>query len=805
MFGLHNRKGGRLPNVLRDAREKLKNTNGGLTAALVLAALYFGREVFVPLALAGLLAFLLAPACTRLERWGIKRVPAALLVILLSLVGSCTLGWVVLGQVYNLAAELPQYQQNIVGKVDRLHLHSPGRLSGTVEMVSTLSKQIAGEATKAPDVHADLPRRRPTAQKAGALDPAAVTTQPITVKVAEPEESMLTIAGRTIKPLVQPLITATVVIIFLVFILLGRESFRDRALRLAGSGRIHVTTAAIEDASSRVSRFLQMQLVINICYGGVVGLVLWWIGIPHVLLWAVLTCILRFVPYIGIILAAAGPLLLSVAVSPNWTELVWTVAMFGSLEIITANFAEPVLYGATTGMSAIAILVAAIFWTLLWGLPGLLLSTPLTVCLIVIGRQVPQLNYLEVLFGEETELPPSERFYQRLLVSNVHDATSLLVEQLKTKSLECISDDVLVPALTQIEEARHAEEVTSARADELLLSVEEILEDIVGRTGDAAKPESLLRKRVACVPARDFGDEIASQMAQQALAGIARVRVFHADSATPDMLQSLNDGNFDVICVIGIPPRALRYIRMRCHQIRNRFPDAVIVACLLSKESDLSNLRSRVPTEDAQHVVCSLQLMKTYIVSILNLDSLPVEASTQTSSETRAGTDLKEPIREIQIADVLDGTEEDIFGRLTADLARSFDAPIALITVMDGQRRHWEAQCGLPEQTLLSDSERDVSVCSKIVLSEGSLFISDINEDERFSNDAFVISKGIRFYAGTPLKAQDGEVMGSLCVLDTRPRDVTDEQKAALTSIASSVMTAIELQAVAEPETKSKS
>ncbi len=793
-----------LPNVLSDPREKIKNSNDGLTAALVLATLYFAREVFVPLALAGLLAFLLAPACARLERWGAKRGPAALLVVVLSLCAAGTLGWVVLGQVYNLAVELPQYQENISAKVDKLHLHSAGRLTRTVEMLTTLSKQVAGEAPEDRAVPAPFPRARPKASKSTLPQAIPPLTQPIPVKVEEPTESMLTVAGRSIKPLLQPLTTAMIVVIFLVFILLGREGLRDRALRLAGSGRLHVTTTAIEDASARVSRFLQMQLIVNICYGALVGVLLWWIGVPHALLWAVLTCVLRFVPYVGIVLAAAGPLLLSLAITPSWGPLAWTMAMFGTLEIVTANFAEPVLYGTSTGMSAIAILVAAIFWTLLWGMPGLLLSTPLTVCLIVIGRQVPHLSYLDVLFGEEAELAPSERFYQRLLVSNSHDARSLIAEQLKTKSRECVWDDVMVPALTQIEEARHAEEITSARADELLLGVEEITEDLTISTASPAGPEPLSAKRVACVPARDFGDEVAAQLAQQIIADLSLVRVLHADSSTPDLLQGLEDGRFEVICVIGIPPRALRHIRMRCHQIRARFPEATVVACLLSEASDLSNLRSRIPIEDAQHVVSSLHLMKTYVASVLYPSSLPVEAPPKSSEDTKPGRQLSDTIDELHQGDVFDAPKQDIFSRLTADLARSFDAPIALITARDSQRRFWEAQCGLPEQNLLADSERDISVFSMIVLPDGGLFVADINDDARFSNDAFFLSKGLRFYAGMPLKAHDGEVMGSLCVLDTRPREVTDEQKAALTSIASSVMTAIELHDTAEPETPSQ-
>lgn len=783
--------------VLKEVREHLKGTDSALvTGILVTAVLYFAREVFVPLAMAGLLAFLLAPVATQMERWGVRRAPAGLLVILLSLAGVGALGWVVLGQVYNLAVELPRYQQNVTGKIESLHLNSAGQLSSTVEMLTSVGKQITSGGAVTPPIVPVTPRRRSTAHSSA--NPAEVASkgpaQPVPVRIEEPEESMLTVAGRTMVPLLHPLTTTFIVVIFLVFMLLGRDDLRDRGLRLAGSGRIHLTTSAIEDASRRVSRYLQMQLVVNLCYGAVAGLSLWAIGIPHPLLWAVLTCGLRFVPYIGILMASAGPLLLSTAVSPHWRELALTVAMYAVLELATANFVEPMLYGASTGISAMAILVAAIFWTLLWGLPGLLLSTPLTVCLVVIGRQVPRLRYLEVLFGEEAALPSAERFYQRMLVANPRDATALVEEMLKGKPRDEVYDEVLIPALTLIEEARHSEEMTDTRAEEVLQGVEELAEDVTSRAATVAAPEREATKQVVCLPARDFADEVACQLALQVLTGTASVRVVSIDSPTEEIFEMLEAVQPDVMCVVGVPPRALRHIRLRCHQLRTQFPNAVVVACVLSKESDLSNLRSRIPTEDAQHVVCSLHLLKDYMSSLLHPEALPVEGVPGAEGKSGPRKELSEAIREIQQVDVFDGPEEGLFNRLATNLARSFDAPIALITVTDGQRHFWEAQCGLPDDTLSTlSSERDLSICSRVVFSDTSLVVGDTAEDGRFADDPFLKDKGIRFYAGAPLKTHDGEVIGSLCVLDTRPRQATELQKDTLISLAHAVVTAIEL------------
>ena len=540
------------------------------------------------------------------------------------------------------------------------------------------------------------------------------------------------------------------------------------------------------------------QRVICAC-GSVAGVCLWFIGVPNPLLWALLVCLLRFVPYIGIFLAAAGPLFLSLAVSPHWSVLLWTAFMFLMLELITGNIVEPLLYSSSTGLSPIAVLIAAIFWTLLWGLPGLLLSTPLTVCLVVIGRQVPQLPYLDVLFGDETALPPSERFYQRLLSSNTPEARALLQDLLATEPKEQVYGSVVIPALTLIEESRHAEGLTSSRGEEVLQAVEELTEDIASRAR-VSEPSTLTKpKLVVCIPARDFADEVACQLATHILTPNSTVRVISADTPTSDILQTLASLRPDAICVVGIPPQSLRHIRLRCHQVRGRFPEAVIVACLLSEQCDLSNIRSRVPTEDAQHVVCSLQLMEAYLSSLL-YPATPLEVCVQDSDEvTEPKEDVAESLLEMQRVGILDESEEGAFQRLATNLARSFDAPVVLVTAAhEGQL--WVAQCGLSDDSLsFVNQAQDSYFLTRIVSSEGILVISDTAEGPLYASESFFRERGIRFYAGTPLKSHDGMVMGSLCVLDTRPRQITEKQKEMLLWIAEVVTTAIELQEAAPP------
>ena len=779
--------------MIGEVRDNLKRPDSALIPGiLIVAVLYLAREVFVPLALAALIAFVLAPAAVRLERLGLKRAPAALLVILLSLAGTAVLGWVLLGQIYSLVVEFPQYRQNVSDKIDSLHLDSAGKFTSTIEMLNGLNKRM-GSSESAPatpliPVEHHAPRRRTGADK---TPTPPQPTQPVAVRIDQPEESMLSLAERTILPLVHPLTTTFIVVIFLVFMLIGRDDLRDRGYKLAGAGRMHVTTTAMRDATIRVSRYLQMQLIVNLSYGAVMGFALAWIGVPHPLLWAVLTCVLRFIPYVGIMMAASGPLLLAAASSPHWRELIWTVVAYGVLEIVAANFLEPMLYGASTGISAIAVLIAAVFWTFLWGLPGLLLSTPLTVCLIVIGRQVPRLHYLDVLFGERTGLPPSEHFYQRMLASNTRNAQELVEGLLKTRPRAEVYDSVILPALTMIEEARHSEEMTTARAEEVLQSVEELVEGLTTEAAAADKPETPAANTVLCIPARDFADEIACEMARQVLQDTASAWILPANSSLANVQEMVTRIQPKVICVVGVPPRAVRHSKMRCHQIRLRFPESVVVACILSDENELSSLRSRIPTEDAQHVVSSLQLMTHYLASVLDPKSIAIPVNQDTISGGESAKDLAEDIEEVKQLDPFDGPVEEMFKRLATDLARSFDAPIALITAADGEKHFWEAQCGLPEDSLSADtSARSCSICNRVA-SDSIEVVADTAEDDRFASDPFLRDHGIRFCIAAAIKDHDDKVIGSLCVLDTRPRQITEKQKESMVAMTKSIIMAI--------------
>ncbi|MGH6925642.1 MAG: AI-2E family transporter, partial [Propylenella sp.] len=410
---------------------------------VVVAGLYFGRDILVSLALAMLVSLALAPLVRSLRR---ARVPdpiavsaavaAAFLVIL-------AVGWVVASQGADLAGRLPAYQRNIETKVDALFTSPPGArlFQRATEMARDIGRKVEEETNGEEEDTSVF-------SVGGEADRA-----PLPVVIRDPETTPMQMVRTIIGPVLGPLATAGIVIVFVIFMLLKREDLRDRVIRLAGPSDLPRTTQALDDAAQRVGRYLLMQLVVNATYAVPIGIGIWLIGIPNPILWAILCALLRFVPYIGPIIAAFFPLALAIAVDPGWTMFLMTGALFIVVELLSNNFMEPWLYGASTGLSPLAIIVAAVFWTWLWGPIGLLLSTPLTVCLVVLGRHVPQLAFLDVLLGSEPVLEPEERLYQRLLVGN-GEATENAVRSLSESSLAEYLDGVAIPALALAERDR---------------------------------------------------------------------------------------------------------------------------------------------------------------------------------------------------------------------------------------------------------------------------------------------------------------------------------------------------------------
>ena len=446
--------------------------NSGVAAVVVgiVAALYFGREVFIPIAIAILLSFVLAGPIRLLQGLGLGRRFPVIIVVVLAFAAILAVGAALVSQVTQLASDLPRYQSTIQQKVASLREATTGHgpLERFGRMIQDVSNEVAGPAKDAP----------PAARQDGGAQPAAAKPVPVEVvgTARTPVESLIAI----VSPLLHPVATVTLVAIFVLFILLQRTDLRNRLIRLAGSHDLQRTTAAMNDAAARLSRFFLMQVLLNASFGCVVGLGLWLIGVPSAGLWGILAGISRFIPYVGVLIAAGGPLLLAAAVDPNWGMVLKTAGFFLVIELAVGQFIEPLLYGRSTGLSPVAVIVSVTFWTWLWGGVGLLLATPFTVCLVVLGRHVEQLAFLDVMLGDRPPLTAAEIFYQRMLAGDAGEGFEQAETFLKDHSLATYYDEVALKglALAQIDASRKVLE------PERLSQVENTVSDLIDELSD---------------------------------------------------------------------------------------------------------------------------------------------------------------------------------------------------------------------------------------------------------------------------------------------------------------------------------
>jgi predicted PurR-regulated permease PerM len=405
-------------------------------SAVIVSGLYFGRSVLVPLALAVLLSFVLSPLVITLRRF---RFPRALAVA--SVVGAVVGLAVVLGmsmarQVNELAGDLPRYESTLRDKLKALRLGFAQ--NGVVDRATATLSGLTKELEQQPVQGARTVAR-------GTAGPELA--KPVPVEIHQPPERPLDTYQRIMAALLAPLTITGLVLILIVFILMQREDIRDRVIRLAGAGDIELTTAALNDAAYRLSRLFLAQMAINVGFGFLIAAGLWIIGVPSPLLWGMIATLMRFIPYVGAFLAAVFPVLLAAAVDPGWSLVIWTLALYAVLEPLVGHFVEPFVYGQTTGLSPLAIVVSAILWTALWGPIGLLLATPLTLCLVVLGRHVEGLGFLDVILGDQPPLSPAEAFYQRMLAGSAAEASDQAQQVAKSSGLVDFYDNVAVPGL----------------------------------------------------------------------------------------------------------------------------------------------------------------------------------------------------------------------------------------------------------------------------------------------------------------------------------------------------------------------
>jgi predicted PurR-regulated permease PerM len=468
-------------------------------AALIIAGLYFGREVFVPVALAVLLSFVLAPFVSRLQSLKLPRVAAVTAVVILGFVIIFSLGGLMVTQASRLAEALPAYEQTLRSKIESLRGLTGGG-TGTLQRASEVLNDLKTElqSTKAAN-----PPSTPVLQQ-------SLDTKPIPVEVRQPDPGALNTLVAIIAPLVSPLTTTGIVVIFVIFILLQRQDLRNRFVRLGGSADIQRTTAALDEAGERLSRLFLTQIAFNAAFGVAIGLGLQLIGVPSAPLWGLIAMIMRFVPYIGAFISAIFPLILAAAVGSGWEMLLLTAILFVVLELLAGQVLEPVIFGHSSGLSPVAIIVAASFWTWLWGPVGLVLATPLTICLVVVGRHVDRLQFLDIMLGDQPALTPSQLIYQRLLAGDPVEAAEQARAYLKTAPLENYYDSILTGGLGLAAADDRLGHLDADRLDRITATVRELVDDLDGHEDTEAvnAPSSNVVSPLATLGASDSaGDE----------------------------------------------------------------------------------------------------------------------------------------------------------------------------------------------------------------------------------------------------------------------------------------------------------
>jgi predicted PurR-regulated permease PerM len=575
-----------------------------VTGVVIVSALYLAREVLIPFTLAILLSFVLAPLVEALRRLYVPHVLSVLVAALIGLGAIGAVGGVIGMQVAGLAADVPQYASTIETKITSVRAYTLGRIS---ELTNRLDRQMTAPVAQ--------PLPSPGVAK------QALDQKPIPVEVEQPASDPLSLARTVLEPILAPFESALIIVIVAVFILLQKEDLRDRLIRLFGSGDLHRTTVAMDDAAHRLSKYFLAQLGINTGVGVAVGVGLALIGLPSPLLWGVLSAILRFVPYIGPMIAAVLPATLAAAVSPHWSMVVWTLGLFAVTESVTGQVVEPMVYGHSTGLSPVAVVIAAIFWSWLWGPIGLIISTPLTLCLVVLGRHVDRLEFLEVLLGDRPALTPIENFYQRLLADDPDEALQQAELLLKERSLSGYYDEVALKGLQLAANDAERGVLGIEKLERIKHGVRSLVNDLGAHddrdphpeekeeaqgvaskaerdipapaASSAAAPDAgnlapvwRTASPILCLAGRGLLDEAASSILAQLLGkhGLG-ARVAAYEEASRDGIAKLDVDSVAMVCIsyleISGGPAALHYLVRR---LRQRIPGVPILVGLWPSE-----------------------------------------------------------------------------------------------------------------------------------------------------------------------------------------------------------------------------
>ena len=739
-----------------------------VAASIVIAALHFGRDILIPLALALLLGFVLNPLVDRLRRWGAPRAVAVIVVLVASLVTLIVAGIALGSQVRALSAELPVYRMNIQEKVRdlRQRMAAPGLFEGAVQTLDAVKKEVE--------------RKPDEAQSRSASSP------PPRVQVESQDASSLQQAQSLLKTAAWALAAAGIVLVFLFLVLSDRQDLRDRLLRLLG-GNLHRTTDAMDEAGERISRYLTMQLVVNACYGVPMAVGLWVIGVPGAVVWGAVAAVMRFMPYVGPLIAAVFPLAIAFAVDPGWSLVLWTLALIALLEVLSNNVVEPWLYGASTGLSAMSLMVSASFWTVLWGPIGLVMATPLTVCLLVIGRHLPQLQFLDVLLGGQPALDLPTRLYQRLLAGDTEEAIELAVERAQADGLAALYNLGGVPALRQASDD-HGRLATAEHRHRVISGMDRVIDELREQHPPVPARGHL---QVVCMGAKWEVDTLAARMLAHALsdAGLSADHVA-AGVANAAEFAALDLQGAQTVCLSHFSAEPQTQARYLCRRLRRRWPDLHIVLALWNAPPAL--------LEQADHAALGANAVVTSIdEALMHIEQhFGAQLAESFLPAPLPEADI-ERVRALRASGVLGDHLRPQFESAAKRAADIFDVPLAMVSMIDEDTQYLCATSGSLAIAVRAAADgppgnvaipRSLSVCAHVVTSAESLIVEDVARDPRFANNPVLRERGLRFYAGAPLRDAAGSVYGTLCLLDTKPRSFTDREVRLLEAMAVELM-----------------
>ncbi len=577
----------------------------------VVAAMGLAAEVLKPLALSVLLAFALTPLARILERRGVPHVASVVITVVLSLSMLGGIGYVVAGQLNRLAGDVadPIRVENIRKKLSILNPEKKSNLTRASESVEQVTKDLQ----PAPN---------------DATQPGTTESAVQQVRVVDQPEFRARLES-AIGPYFEAMTVGSFVLILVLFLMVGREDLGNRIVALFGKRQVTVTTRTMNEVADRISRYLATNAFVNACFGLVIGLGLSFIGVPYAVLWGVLAALLRFVPYVGTVIAFGLPALYTVASFPGWREATLFLALFLTIELALNSFLEPIIYGKTTGVSALGLLVAAMFWTWLWGVWGLLLSTPMTVCLAVLGKYVPSLGFFATILGEEAELDADVRYYQKILALDQDGATEVVEEYLKAHTRLELFETVLIRALSKVEtdfnrgDIDEREQAYAWRITDEVLDVLEGTPEISLKTTEAAKsPTNATGPTILCVPANDHSDALILRMLALVMKDTPAKIVIASEGETPMKLSSqVQEAEADYVFLSHLPPAGLTNARYLVRRLHTAVDKAKIVVGRWGDTRTSEETAQRLTSAGATGIVYSLTEARDFL--------LPVAPATQ--------------------------------------------------------------------------------------------------------------------------------------------------------------------------------